>query len=50
MLHFLTDNIFIPLLGKYASFYFLRPVFSAVKIEVRIIERGLAEYLASPGI
>jgi hypothetical protein len=32
------------------SFYFLGLVFSAGKIEVRILEKGLAEYLPPPAI
>jgi hypothetical protein len=39
-----------PLLEKQVSWYFWRPVLTAVKIEVQILERGLVEKLAAPVI
>jgi hypothetical protein len=39
-----------PFLEKQVSWYFWRPVLTAVKIEVNILERDLVEHLAAPAI
>jgi hypothetical protein len=59
ILDFLIDNIFVmfgphlinaTIIEKLVSWYFWRPVLTAVEIEVEILERGLLEHLASPAI
>jgi hypothetical protein len=39
-----------PLIEKQVSWYFLRPVLTAVLIEANILERGLVEHLEAPVI